>query len=491
MNVTQAKKEIEIWERISVDEKWTDADISIFDDLAPSWYKKRAEFKNDNEGYEEFLTKLKRQHAIETGVVERLYDLTEGITQTLIKDGFIESYISHSETNIPPKKLMQYLHDHFEAMDFVFDFVKSERPLSISFIKGLHQLITQHQDYTEAADSLGRVIQVELLKGEFKQRANNPKRKDDTVFMYCPPVHVQSEMENLLSIYENLIEENANPIIISAWVHHAFTQIHPFQDGNGRIARLLASLILIKNGLLPFTVNRNGKTRYINALEDADNGNPQLLISFFAQEQKKSIELALNFKAEKKVGSISELATMFTEKISDRDRRLKEKRTENHNDNREKIFDVIYDLLGEIKDELKSVIPKNRVDIAISSWKPNTEKSHYHTNQIIMYANHFDYFFNRDLPRAWFQIGFNLKGEKRYDLILSVHHYGFDDDAIAIGSFLQYNEKTDKTKTTTPISIEPFTLSLENISEKRFDNMKEYINDVIKVGLSTIIRQIG
>ena len=71
---------------------------------------------------------------------------------------------------------MQYLHDHFEAMDFIFDLVKSNRNLSKSFIKELHQLITQNQDYTEAIDSLGQRINVKLLKGEFKKFDNNPIR---------------------------------------------------------------------------------------------------------------------------------------------------------------------------------------------------------------------------------------------------------------------------------------------------------------------------
>ena len=487
---------IEIWKGISVNDKWLNAETSIFDDLAPSWYKKRCEFENGDESYDEFLTKLKRQHAIETGVVERLYDLNEGITQTLIKDGFVESYIGHNDTNIPPKKLMQYLHDHFEAMDFIFDFVKSERNLSISFIKELHQLITQHQDYTEAIDTLGNRVQVPLLKGEFKQHENNPRREDGSVFMYCPPVHVESEMETMLNIYNDLVRGETNPIIISAWVHHSFTQIHPFQDGNGRIARLLASLILIKNGLLPFTVKRNDKAKYISALEEADNNNPQKLVSFFAQEQKKSIELALNFKTEKQTNSLSELANIFNEKISNKTKKLREKRAETLDLNRNKIFDIIYHLLGDIRSELHNSIPKNKADIGISSCRPDDNSFYFHTNEIVEYANQFDYFFNRNLPRGWFRIYFNLKDKRKYDLVLSVHHYGYDDDAIAIGTFLQYFEpipdkKVNETKTTIPVNIEPFTLSLENVNDRKFDNMKDYINDIVKVGLSIIIKQIS
>jgi len=227
------EKEIEIWSRIKIDESWTKSDTSKFDDLAPSWYKKRKKFSEGNRDYEEFLDRLKRQHAIETGIVEKLYDLSEGITQTLIKEGFVESYISHNDTNIQPKKLMQYLHDHFEAMDFIFDLVKSNRPLTVGFIKELHHLVTQHQDYTEAINTLGELVQVQLLKGEFKQHDNNPKREDGQIFIYCPPIHVDSEMDKLIEIYEEQTKNELNPIVLAAWVHHAFTQIHPFQDGNG------------------------------------------------------------------------------------------------------------------------------------------------------------------------------------------------------------------------------------------------------------------
>jgi Fic family protein len=277
-------KNIEVWSPISINEKWLLSDVSVFDDLAPSWYKKREEFEKNQDIFDEFLTKLKRQHAIETGVIEKLYDLSDGITQTLIKNGFVESDIGHNDANIPPKKLMKYLRDHFDAMDFIFYLVKSNRNLTISFILELHQLITQNQDYTEAVNSLGQIVNVKLLKGKFKENENNPKREDGTVFLYCPPIFVNQEMDNLISIYNELTKNNTNPIILASWMHHSFTQIHPFQDGNGRIARLLSSLILIKNGLLPFTVKREDKVKYINALENADFGNPQDLVTFFARE---------------------------------------------------------------------------------------------------------------------------------------------------------------------------------------------------------------
>jgi Fic family protein len=486
------KEKIEIWKPIAFTEVWINCDTSKFDDLAPSWYKKRKEFEEGKSGYEEFLTKLKRQHAIETGIVEKLYDLAEGITETLIKDGFVESYISHNDTNIPPKKLMGYLQDHFDAMDFIFDLVKSERPLTTHFIKQLHQLITQNQDYTEAINTLGKQVSIKLLKGQFKTTDNNPRRADGTAFIYCPTIQVDGEMDRLISIYNEESEKKTNPIILASWLHHAFTQIHPFQDGNGRIARLLSSLILIKNGLLPFTVKRAEKANYINALELADSNVPQDLVSFFSLEQKKSIENALNFKTERKLNSLADLASIFNEKISENKTKKKQLRENELSINRNLVFNSVYGIIGEIKDELEDLIAFGK--ISVQSCKPTDEKYYYHTRQITKYAINHDYYFNRSLPRGWFGVHFTLPDETRYNLIISVHHYGYEDDALAVGSFLEYGAKysdEDEERNLIPINIEPFTISLEGISDRTNTNLDSYIHDILKVGMTLIINEIN
>ena len=105
-----------------------------------------------------------------------------------------------------------------------------------------------------------------MLQGEFKKQENNPKRDDGVIFIYCPPEQVDTEIEKLIAIYKDLEIKQLNPIIKAAWFHHAFTTIHPFQDGNGRMARLLASLVLIKDGLFPLTVRRQDRKEYIDRL---------------------------------------------------------------------------------------------------------------------------------------------------------------------------------------------------------------------------------
>jgi Fic family protein len=488
-------KNIQVWKPIEFNKKlWEETDCSTFYELEPSWIEKREEFKNNNiKEYEEFLNRLKRQHAIETGVVEKLYDISEGITQTFIKDGFIESLISHNDTNISSKQLLNYLKSHFDAMDFVFDIVKQNRPLTKSFILELHQLITQHQDYIEAIDSNGKLVKTKLLKGEFKKLPNNPKREDGTVFEYCPPLKVNDEIEKLIEIYNKLKKEKIiHPIKISAWFHHAFTQIHPFQDGNGRIARLLASLILIKNQLFPLNISREEKNDYIKALEKADNNEPNDLVVFFCKIQRKNIENALNIQITQ--NSLEEVAKIFKERIEKRSKKEKidkEKKIQSH---RNQLFDYIYKIIGEIQSDLFNVIPKEEALINAKSQKPDEKHFYYYTRQIAEYAKENEYFFNKTLPRGWFRLTFDIKAtNKRYDIIISIHHFGYSDSVIAIGSFIEFIDESneERVEQTIPLNIKPYTLSLEqSINEITIQKIKNYLTDIVQISLSIIVNEI-
>ncbi|MBK9015166.1 MAG: Fic family protein [Saprospiraceae bacterium] len=350
-------KDVHVWKPIEFSEAWEQCSTSKLDVLLPSWVRRRQTLREDFKAYNQFMDRLKRQHAIETGVIEKLYDLSEGVTETFIKEGFVESYLQHGDTNIPPHQLMNYLNDNFSAIDFVFDVVKNNRQFTVGFIKELHHLITNHQESAEGRDQFGNRLQIPLIKGAFKEWENNPTRASDGKrFVYCPPVHVAAEMDNLVAILANLEARNVKPLLVATWLHHAFVIIHPFQDGNGRVARLLASLVLIKHGLFPLTVKRGDKKRYIDALELADNGEPQGLVDFFGEMQKKNIEGALNMRLEVGTTTITEIAEILFEKIEVKNRNEKnsEKMKELLSVNRTQVVNFCQSALKEIKSELEN-----------------------------------------------------------------------------------------------------------------------------------------
>lgn len=490
------EKQRQVWIPIKFSEKWAEATTAKFDDLAPSWFKRRETLTERDDDYKEFLERLKRQHAIETGIVEKLYDLSEGITQTFIKEGFIDSYIGYDDTNIAPAQLMGYLNDQFEALDFVFSVVQSHRGLSKGFIKELHALLTKHQETTLAVNGFGRTKRIKLIKGEFKKHPNNPRRDDGTLCLYCSPEQTESEMENLLNVYEEQCTK-VNPIVVSAWFHHAFTQIHPFQDGNGRMARLLSSLIWIKEGLFPLTVKRAEKSTYIKALEEADGGAPNQLVRFFSEVQSRSIDSFLNYKQVKPKDTLAEVATVFGEKISEFKRKKEAERQKALSGSRKSVYDKVYNVFGSLKKELEEALHGRDIDIKVKSVEPETKDAHWYTKQIIDYANIHDYYFNRWLPRFWFRFSFNIAQEKRYDLIVTIHHSSYDDSVMAIGAFLEFfDEKAvDEAAhvdyaSSIPI-MEAYKISLEDITQTLLQNVESYIRDIVKIGLTVITSQIS
>ncbi|ACV63995.1 filamentation induced by cAMP protein Fic [Desulfofarcimen acetoxidans DSM 771] len=496
---------VTVWRPINFNEKWLKCSISKLLNILPSWEGKREQLKKDTQEYQKFLNRLKRQHAIETGIIERLYDLKEGITETFIKEGFKEIYLQHGDTNIPQRKLMDYLHDNFEAIDFVFDVVKNNRMITKSFILELHQLITTHQDYIEAIDTLGNIISVKLLKGVFKKHDNNPRRSDGSVYLYCPPIQVESEIDKLLSIYNEMENKNnTHPVILAAWFHHSFVQIHPFQDGNGRMARLLASLILIKHNLFPLIVNRKEKKIYIESLELADTGEYQPLVDLFCDIQIRNIQFSLNWKTSYENSSYNEIVKHFSQKILDWKLQSRENRQSLIDKNRNNIFVYTENVLNSISLDLQRQVNK-LINISLQKSYPGDYKDYYFTHQIIEYAKQHDYYFNRSFPRGWFKILFILSESRSYQLVITIHHYGYDDSTIAIGAILEFIESKPSKKgnkgsvrkssnnkiiTALPLEIKPLTISAEIEIADLEANIKLFLEDTITITLARVANEV-
>lgn len=247
----------------------------------------------DSPAYLEFQARLRREWAIETGIIEGLYDIDRGVTRTLIERGLHASLIAHGDANKPAEEIIPMLKDHEMVVEGLFDFVGQQRQLSTSYIKQVHQALTTHQETAEGVDQFGRHTPIALLRGDWKTRPNNPTRPDGSIHEYCPPEQVASEMDRLIEMHQQHLQVGVTPEVEAAWLHHRFTQIHPFQDGNGRVARALASLVLIRAGWFPFVVHRDDRTKYIDCLEKADLGDLLPLVSAFGGFQKNAFNQAI------------------------------------------------------------------------------------------------------------------------------------------------------------------------------------------------------
>jgi Fic family protein len=272
-------------------------DLSDILPLSEGWKQFKSRLKVSNPtGLRQFNERLIRSLSIETGILERIYDLDRGTTEALIAKGFVEDLIQRESTNIEPSTLVDILRDQEAAIYLVQDLIANARPFTRGVLLELHAILTRHQPTTIAVDQFGNRMEVPLRRGAFKEHPNNPRRPDDSIHEYAPPEHVISEVDNLLVWLDSYKDDN--PLLVSSWLHHRFTQIHPFQDGNGRVARVITTMVLLREGLLPLVVDRSMRTNYISALESADRGRLEPLAGIFAALEKNAILQALSLDVE-------------------------------------------------------------------------------------------------------------------------------------------------------------------------------------------------
>ena len=221
-----------------------------------------------------WLRERVRAFALETGQIEGLYTLRRGVTEQLIAEGFAGAVGSHTLEGMEDRTVRGLLEDQEAAYNMMFDDVAGGSPLSAYMIRSWHALLTRHQDTVAGIDAQGRRVEVEFQgKGAWKTWSNNPRRPDGVIHEYCPPEQVEPEMRRFLDLYNDQIRGADYPVNVeAAWLHHRFVRTHPFQDGNGRVSRLLMAWAYVKRGLPPPVVSTEGKPEYILALEAADEG---------------------------------------------------------------------------------------------------------------------------------------------------------------------------------------------------------------------------
>jgi len=177
-------------------------DLRDVDALQSAWLEFRSRLAETSAAnLKAFNERLARQWSIETGILERLYDIDRGTTQVLIERGFVTDYLERSSTNHEPEQVMQILRDHQASVELIQDAVGNTRPLTVGLIQQLHATLTQHQETVAGLDQFGNPVQFRLRRGAFKELPNNPTRPNGVLHEYAPPIHVSAEMDNLVQWY--------------------------------------------------------------------------------------------------------------------------------------------------------------------------------------------------------------------------------------------------------------------------------------------------
>ncbi len=189
--------------------------------------------------------------------------LTLGETRSLILHGLT----SHG------KSMRDHLdiEGHDEAVKAIADAVERNESLNEVFIRNLHGVLLKQPYEIDAIKPDGEPTKRLISIGKYKTLSNNVRTTTGEIYYFTPPDQVKPAMSDLIDWYRRAEKEGEHPIVIAATFHYRFVRIHPFDDGNGRMARLLMNMILIKHGYTVAVVPIQQRSRYISTLEQADN----------------------------------------------------------------------------------------------------------------------------------------------------------------------------------------------------------------------------
>ena len=147
----------------------------------------------------------------------------------------------------------------------------SEYPMTETFIRQLHQTILR-EDYTVYRQLPGgQQTSYVVHAGVYKTRPNSVITRTGERFEYASPEETPALMTDLVSWYQEEEEKGELSLAeLCALFHYRYIRIHPFEDGNGRIARLLVNFILTRHHYPMIVVKSSDKDNYLNALSICD-----------------------------------------------------------------------------------------------------------------------------------------------------------------------------------------------------------------------------
>ena len=169
-----------------------------------------------------------------------------------------------------------------------------------------HERTTRHQTGTPVFRQVGEHREIPFVsKGRWKTKDNFIRRPDGTLLEFCPVDQVRAEMNRFATLYHEIRERNLPAEAEAAWAHHRFVRTHPFDDGNGRVSRLLMAYAYFRRGLPPPTIRDRGKEDYYFMLDRAAGGDLRRFSRYIGALAPPTLEVAVALGEQALQGNLS------------------------------------------------------------------------------------------------------------------------------------------------------------------------------------------
>ena len=328
-----------------------------------------------------------------------------------------------------------------------------QHTLTEAYIKQLNQLILVRSFWKEAITEDGQATRRLIKVGEYKEYPNSVRLQNGELFEYASPIDTPIKMGELIQWFNTEIEKKElHPVTLAALLHYKFVLIHPFDDGNGRISRLLMNYVLLKNNLPPVIIKTQDKKKYLNALNQADTGNTAAFIKYIAEQVIWSIETQIKATKGESIEELDDVdkEVLILQKRLKQQNEIAKKRTPDFV--KQVLVHNIFYLIDKIELKLKPLFQffiEITKEIEYEEYNSNSSKKFQFTSDVEWYYFKCDPFGNKFMLNnnniKLFKYNLNLKilkslvNEQCYLIGFEIY---FNDYNFSIKTYNRYNQTT-------------------------------------------------
>ena len=213
---------------------------------------------------------------------------------TLTYDETVLLLIHGQTAGSHPLRDYEEMKAHDVAIELVRNLSSAEQPLTEADIGELNRVLLKEPFWKLAETPGGAATRKRIIPGEYKKHPNHVRTRTGELHRFAEPEETPARMEEWVRRFRSDLARADDPLPeFLAEAHWTFVDIHPFDDGNGRTARLITNYILLRKNLLPIVIKSTERDRYLANLRRADAGNGQPLAEFMLAQLVWSLDLGI------------------------------------------------------------------------------------------------------------------------------------------------------------------------------------------------------
>ena len=183
-----------------------------------------------------------------------------------------------------PMRDYEEMKAHDVAIDHTRSLAAAEQAIQERDVRDLNQILLKEPFWQSAETPDGQPTRKRIVPGQYKRQPNHVRTATGELHRFAEPEETPALMEEWTRDFRRDLARTAYPLpLLLAESHWSFLRIHPFDDGNGRTARLLTNYALLRKDLPPIVIKSEDRDRYIGALQNADLGSILPLARFMLE----------------------------------------------------------------------------------------------------------------------------------------------------------------------------------------------------------------